>query len=46
MLKNKIEKIDFEQAKQDVFPFVKDSASIALWSKSFFEEVVSQMQAL
>lgn len=36
LLVKRIQQIDFEQAKEDVLPFVTDPASIALWSKEFF----------
>ena len=39
MLKERFETIDFEQAKQDVLPFVADKSKLELWSKDFFIDI-------
>ena len=39
MLKDRFETIDFEQAKQDVLPFVADKSKLELWSKDFFIDI-------
>lgn len=39
LLLERIEHIDFEQAKDDVRPFVNDPDSLALWSKEFFTQL-------
>ena len=39
LLKNRIDKIDFEQAKQDVFPFIQRSDVLELWSQSYFSDL-------
>lgn len=36
MLKDRFAKIDYEQAKADVEPFIKDSRALDMWSKEFF----------
>lgn len=36
MLTDKIVKTDFENAKKDILPFIKDHQSVELWSKEFF----------
>lgn len=36
----KISKINWQQAKQDVLPFLKDKHQVDFWSAEFFEEVV------
>lgn len=37
LLKKKFDEIDFEQAKADVFPFIKDNRVLDVWSKEFFK---------
>ena len=44
MLVNKINEVDFNAAKSDVLPFIKDSAAVDLWSKDFFKQIVEKMQ--
>ena len=41
LLTERINEINFDQAQQDVLPFVKDPASVQLWSKDFFQSLVS-----
>lgn len=43
MLKNKILKTDFVNAKNDVLPFLKDPTSVALWSHEFFLHLLHQL---
>ena len=43
MLCKKFEDIDFEDAKRDVSPFVKDIQSLNVWSKEFFKVVANQI---
>ena len=41
LLIEKIEEIDFDQAKKDVEPFLKNSGQreeLSLWSKTFFSD--------
>jgi len=35
----RIEEVDFEKAKNDVTPFIKDTDSLNVWSRDFFLEV-------
>ncbi len=35
----RIEFVDFEKAKNDVVPFIKDTDSLNVWSRDFFLEV-------
>jgi hypothetical protein len=44
LLANKINTIDFELAKKDVAPFLKDSKSIGLWSTDFFLDIINRMK--
>ncbi|MGM9858479.1 MAG: nucleotidyl transferase AbiEii/AbiGii toxin family protein [Bacilli bacterium] len=44
LLFKRFESIDFEQAKEDVFPFIKDKNKLDLWSKEFFIEVTKKLK--
>ncbi len=45
MLNQRFDTIDFEQAKQDVLPFITDPSKLDLWSKDFFIDITKNMQA-
>jgi hypothetical protein len=38
-----INRLDINQARQDVAPFVKDQQALAIWSPEFFREVASRI---
>jgi len=40
MLENKFETTDWESAKRDVAPFIKDQAELELWSTAFFKSLI------
>jgi len=42
MLYNKFQKIDYEQAKRDALPFVRESAELSLWSAEFFMSITRE----
>ena len=44
MLKERFETIDFEQAKQDVLPFVADKTKLDLWGKDFFMDITHNLR--
>ena len=44
MLCERFKEIDFEAAKKDVMPFVKDSRKLDLWSADFFTAITREMQ--
>ncbi|OGT10935.1 MAG: hypothetical protein A2X77_02440 [Gammaproteobacteria bacterium GWE2_42_36] len=46
LLREKIQSTDFEQAKKDVFPFIKNSASMTLWTKAFFLTILEKIQTM
>ena len=46
LLNNKIDKVDFKYAQQEVRPFLQDTDSVAIWSKDFFREIIAQIQTL
>ena len=39
MLAERFEGIDYEQAKQDVEPFIRDTDSVRLWGADFFKQI-------
>ena len=39
----KIEAIDFEGAKLDVEPYLKDASELGIWSRDFFHQMVRKM---
>jgi predicted nucleotidyltransferase component of viral defense system len=43
LLASRIEEVDFTLAQNDVAPFLKDPASIALWHRDFFMEIISRI---
>ena len=43
MLQNKFSEIDFEEAKEDVIPFIKDVSSLNLWSKELFISITDKL---
>lgn len=45
LLKERFKSIDFEEAKNDVLPFIKDKSKIALWSKEFFISICDKLKA-
>lgn len=40
----RIDQIDIEQARREVEPFVRDTESLALWSRDFFLDVASRIK--
>jgi hypothetical protein len=38
-----IDRLDIQQAHQDVAPFVKDQQVLAIWSRDFFRDIVSRI---
>ena len=45
MLLNKFAEIDFQQAKNDVLPFIKNPETLDLWSEDFFRKVTEDTLA-
>jgi len=46
LLMKRIEKVDISQIRREVEPFVKDAATLAIWSKEFFLDVASRTRAI
>lgn len=44
-LAQRFQEVDFDQAREDVRPFVRDAAALALWSREFFLGLVEQVRA-
>jgi hypothetical protein len=44
LLFDAIDRLDVNQARKDVAPFVKDQQMLALWSHDFFNDVASRVQ--
>ena len=40
----RFDQIDYAQAKEDVIPFIKDTASLDLWSADFFKQITSGLR--
>ena len=46
LLRNKINNTDYELAKKDVVPFLRDIRSVDLWSVKFFSSLLDQLSYL
>lgn len=44
MLNERFETIDYETAKKDVLPFIKDSSKLDLWNKDFFTSITDNLK--
>lgn len=44
LITRRIDSVDIDQIRREVEPFVKDPASLALWSKEFFLDVASRIK--
>lgn len=41
-----VEKLDIEQAKRDVLPFIADTEMLNVWSKNFFRDICLRIRAV
>ena len=46
LITKRIDKVDIEQIRHEVEPFVKDAAALEVWSKEFFLNVASRIKAV
>jgi predicted nucleotidyltransferase component of viral defense system len=46
LLKEKFETVDFELAKRDVNPFIKDKQELALWRREFFFDIIKNIDVI
>lgn len=44
LLCSRFDIINFEQAKEDVRPFIKDTGSLSLWSAYFFKQITDNLK--
>ena len=45
ILHRRFESIDYDQARQDVLPFIKNPAAVEIWSKDFFIAITDNLSA-
>ena len=43
LLINKFKEINYNEAKEDVIPFIKDAKNLELWSSDFFIKITEQL---
>ncbi len=46
LLREAIDRLDVNQARNDVAPFIKDQQVLALWSHEFFQDVAGRIQTV
>lgn len=46
MLKNRLDRIDFLQARKDVEPFIRDTSVLDIWSSEFFKQITEGLKVL
>ena len=46
MLHRRFDFIDYEQAKSDVEPFIRDTSVIALWCADFFKQITDSLKLI
>ena len=44
LLHGVIDRLDVDQARRDVAPFVRDKELLAVWSKEFFRDVAGRIK--
>jgi len=44
MLNNRIDQVNFEDAKKDVMPFLKNASVIEIWSQDFFKMLIMKIK--
>ena len=45
LLRQRFGQVDFDQAKRDVRPFIRDDAELELWDTTFFQSLVERVEA-
>lgn len=45
-LKERFENTNYKEAKEDVFPFIKDKSKLDIWSKDFFITITENLKAV
>ncbi len=44
LLTGRFERVDYDQARSDVRPFIRDDAELALWDRAFFQSLAAQVE--
>ena len=44
LLRQRFRRVDYDQARRDVLPFIRDQAELALWDAGFFLSLVDQVR--
>ena len=44
-LRERFDEVDFDQAREDVLPFIEDVDALSLWSREFFVGLIDRLQA-
>ena len=45
LLRQRFQQVDFDQAKRDVRPFIRDEAELELWDSAFFQSLADKIEA-
>ena len=45
LLRQRFQQVDFDQAKRDVRPFIRDEDELELWDSAFFQSLVERIEA-
>lgn len=46
LLDDRFDQMDYERAKLDIRPFIKDQTTLDLWSRNFFKSVTTQIEVI
>jgi hypothetical protein len=46
LMNDAIDRLDLDQARQDVAPFVKDQRALEIWSREFFRDVAARISVV
>lgn len=46
LINDAIDRLDLDQARQDVAPFVKDQRALEIWSQEFFRDVAARISVV
>jgi predicted nucleotidyltransferase component of viral defense system len=46
LMRRRVDKVDIDQIRSEVEPFVKDAAALSIWSKEFFMDVAFRIKAV
>ena len=44
LLTHRFEQVDYDQARSDVRPFIRDDTELALWDRTFFQSLAAQVE--